>query len=125
MATAGADLKQVRLKIPATHEDLAALELGSVVFLDGVVYTAREGVYKRVLQDGDPLPEGLTEISNANFHCSPAASRNEDGTYNVGGVTATASFRFSKWMTGWFEASGAKVIIGKGVKIVAAIVNAG
>ncbi len=114
MATAGSELEQVRLRIPATPEDLAALKLGSVVFLDGVVYTAREGVYKRVLEDGVALPDGLTEISNANFHCSPAASRNDDGTYNVGGVTATASFRFSKWMPQWFEKSDAKVIIGKG-----------
>lgn len=114
MATPDTELEQVRLKIPATTEDLAKLKLGSVVFLDGVVYTAREGIYKKVLADGEALPEGLTAISNANFHCSPAASRNEDGTYNVGGVTATASFRFSKWMDGWFKAAGAKVIIGKG-----------
>ena len=114
MATSGTELEQVRLKIPATDEDLAKLKLGSVVFLDGVVYTAREGVYKKVLADGEALPGDLIEISNANFHCSPAASINEDGSYNVGGVTATASFRFSKWMPGWFEAAKAKVIIGKG-----------
>ncbi len=29
-------------------------------------------------------------------------------------MTATASFRFAKWMERWFEISGAKVIIGKG-----------
>jgi len=38
----------------------------------------------------------------------------EDGTCNVGAVTATASFRFSKWMARWFDISGARVIIGKG-----------
>ena len=32
----------------------------------------------------------------------------------MGGVTATASFRFAKWMPRWFAASGAKVVIGKG-----------
>ena len=114
MAASSNQLKQVRLKIPASPEDLAELELGQVVFLDGVIYTAREGVYKRVLQDGVALPDGLIEASNANFHCSPAAARNPDGSYNVGGVTATASFRFSKWMPDWFEQARAKVIIGKG-----------
>ena len=34
------------------------------------------------------------------------------GTFNVGGVSATASFRLSKWMPRWFEVSGAKVVIG-------------
>jgi len=114
MAATDAKLEQVRLKIPAADADLARLKLGSVVFLEGVIYTAREGVYQKVLADGAALPEGLTDISNANFHCSPAASVNEDGSYNVGGVTATASFRFSKWMAAWFETAKAKVIIGKG-----------
>ena len=32
----------------------------------------------------------------ANFHCSPAATINADGSYTVGAVTATASFRFAQ-----------------------------
>ena len=107
-------LAQVNLKLPAAPEYLAKLEPGNVVYLDGVVYTAREGVYRKVLEEGARLPGGLATVSNANFHCSPAAAREPDGTFNVGGVTATASFRFSKWMPRWFEVSGAKVIIGKG-----------
>ena len=107
-------LAQVGLRLPAAHEDLAKLRPGNVVYLDGVVYTAREGVYRKVLEEGTPLPEGLAQASNANFHCSPAAAREPDGTFNVGGVTATASFRFAKWMPRWFAASGANVVIGKG-----------
>jgi L(+)-tartrate dehydratase beta subunit len=99
----------VRLKLPVKAEDLQP-----VVYLDGLVYTGREGVYKKVLDEGSELPPGITELSNANFHCSPAAAVEDDGSYNIGGVTATASFRFSKWMAAWLETSGAKLIIGKG-----------
>ena len=106
--------QQVRLKIPAGNEDLKALEPGTVVYLDGVIYTGREGVYKKVIDDGEPLPLDLPAVSNANFHCSPAAAQEPDGSFNVGGVTATASFRFSKWMGRWFEKSGARIVIGKG-----------
>jgi L(+)-tartrate dehydratase beta subunit len=106
--------QQVRLKVPANTEDLTGLEPGTVVYLDGVIYTGREGVYKKVIDDGEPLPLDLPAVSNANFHCSPAAAREPDGSYNVGGVTATASFRFSQWMPQWFEKSGARLIIGKG-----------
>lgn len=106
--------EQVRLKIPASTEELTGLEPGLVVYLDGVIYTGREGVYKKVIDDGEPLPLDLPAVSNANFHCSPAAAREPDGSYNVGGVTATASFRFSQWMPQWFEKSGARIIIGKG-----------
>ena len=114
MAERRSERKTVRLKLPVEAADLAALEIGSVVYLDGVVYTGREGVYRKVVDEGAALPAGIVELSNANFHCSPAAAVEPDGSYSVGGVTATASFRFSKWMRAWLELSGAKLIIGKG-----------
>jgi len=113
MAERGQKPRQIRLTLPASAEDIAKLELGAVVYLDGVVYTGREGVYRKVVDEGEPLPIDLPAVSNANFHCSPAAAREPDGSYNVGAVTATASFRFSKWMPRWFEISGARIIIGK------------
>jgi L(+)-tartrate dehydratase beta subunit len=106
-------LRKVSLNLPATPEDIAALRPGDVAFLTGVVYTAREGVYERVLVKGEPLPEGLIDISNVNFHCSPAAAREGNG-YRIGGVTATASFRFSKYMADWLDRTGTKIVIGKG-----------
>jgi len=107
-------LNQVRLKTPVSGEDIARLRRGDVVFLDGLLYTGREGVYKRCIDDGEALPVDIGALSNVNFHCSPAAAKQADGSYVVGAVTATASFRFSRWMRRWFELSGARVIIGKG-----------
>jgi L(+)-tartrate dehydratase beta subunit len=114
MAKPASGFNTVRLNLPVRDEDLDGLAIGTVVYLDGVIYTGREGVYQRVLADGHSLPLDLPAVSNANFHCSPAASVSADGSYRVGGVTATASFRFAKWMPGWFGVSGAKIIIGKG-----------
>lgn len=102
------------LRLPATREDLAKLKIGTVVYLDGRVFTAREGVYKRAVEEGAGLPAPADMLGQANFHCSPAAAIEPDGRYNVGAVTATASFRFAKWLDGWFALSGVKVIIGKG-----------
>lgn len=107
-------MKTRRIELPLTDEALDGLELGTAVHLDGVVYTGREGLYKRVLDDGLEPPVPFRSLGNANFHCSPAASVNDDGTYNLGAVTATASFRFSRWLSRWFEASGCRVVIGKG-----------
>lgn len=114
MAIDHGKLKTVSLTVPVTTEDLKDIEIGTIVYLNGVVYTAREGIYKKVLEGGEQLPAHLAEISNANFHCSPAASQNADGTFNIGAMTGTASFRFSKWLEKWFKVSGAKIIIGKG-----------
>ncbi len=91
-------MRDVHLTTPVSDAAIADLELGDVVYLSGVLYTAREGVYRK---------------TNVNFHCSPAAAIRPDGGYAVEAVTATASFRFGKSMSRWFERSGAKVIVGK------------
>lgn len=106
--------KQIRLSTKPTRKDLAALSIGDIVYLDGLIYTGREGVYMRAVEEKCPLPLKLPEVSAANFHCSPAATVEPDGSLTVGAVTATASFRFSKWIGEWLRLSGAKLIIGKG-----------
>ncbi len=108
------DLKKIQLTLPARIEDLRKLEIGSVAYLTGRLFTAREGVYKRAIGDGVGMPASKEALGITNFHCSPAASINPDGSYTVGAVTATASFRFAQWLDGWFKISGCNVIIGKG-----------
>ncbi|HXW48286.1 MAG TPA: fumarate hydratase C-terminal domain-containing protein [Xanthobacteraceae bacterium] len=108
------ELKTVHLALPARTEDLRRLEIGSVAYLTGRVFTAREGVYKRAIGDGFGMPAGKDALGIANLHCSPAASINPDGSYTVGAVTATASFRFAQWLEGWFRLSNCNIIIGKG-----------
>jgi len=106
-------MDEVRLTTPLSEAAMARLKLGDVVYLDGLLYTAREGVYRKVVDEGRGLPAGVRALTNVNFHCSPAAVRRADGSYAVEAVTATASFRFGKSFARWFERSGAKVIVGK------------
>ena len=106
-------MDQVHLSTPVPAEAIRSLKLGDVVYLSGALYTGREGVYRQVVEKGVALPSGVRDLTNVNFHCSPAASVRPDGSYAVEAVTATASFRFGKSMTAWFERSGAKVIVGK------------
>src|SRR5271166_3185644 len=108
------DLKTVHLKLPASTADLRGLEIGSVAYLSGRVFTAREGVYKRAIAAGFGMPASKEALGITNFHCSPAATINPDGSHTVGAVTATASFRFAQWLDGWFKLSGCNIIIGKG-----------
>ncbi|WGH77310.1 fumarate hydratase C-terminal domain-containing protein [Jannaschia ovalis] len=105
--------REIVLSTTPTPEALAELRLGDIVYLDGLMYTAREGVYKRALEDKANIPIEPSQ-SAANFHCSPAARINPDGSFEMGAVTATASFRFAKWLPEWLEKSGAKLVIGKG-----------
>jgi L(+)-tartrate dehydratase beta subunit len=109
-----APLKTIHLDLPARSEDLRHLEIGSVAYLSGRIFTAREGVYQRAIEEGAGMPAARDALGLTNFHCSPAAAVNPDGSYTVGAVTATASFRFAKWLDGWFKLSGCNIIIGKG-----------
>lgn len=106
-------MDEVRLTMPVSASDIARLKLGDVVYLDGILYTAREGVYRKVVDQGHGVPASVKQLTNVNFHCSPAATVRPDGRYAVEAVTATASFRFGKSMARWFEQSEAKVIVGK------------
>ena len=114
MTATTSSLKTVHLNLPASTDELRKLEIGTVAYLTGRIFTAREGVSKRAVEDGYGLPASPAELGSANFHCSPAATIEPDGSYTVGAVTATASFRFAKWLDGWFKLSGINIVIGKG-----------
>ena len=58
-------MKRHRLSTTPTREALAKLAIGDIVHLDGVIYTAREGVYKRALEEGHALPVDLPAVSAA------------------------------------------------------------
>ncbi|HEY1152373.1 MAG TPA: fumarate hydratase C-terminal domain-containing protein, partial [Pseudolabrys sp.] len=58
-------LKTVELKLPASTEDLRALEIGTVVYLTGRLYTAREGVYKRAVEEGAGMPAANVDLGSA------------------------------------------------------------
>lgn len=107
-------LKKVQLQLPARAEDLRKLEIGTVVYLSGRIFTGREGLYKRAIEDGAGMPATREQLGMVNFHCSPAATIEADGNYKMGAVTATASFRFAQWLDQWFRLSGCNIIIGKG-----------
>jgi L(+)-tartrate dehydratase beta subunit len=49
-------MDEVRLTTPVADAELARLKLGDVVYLDGVLSTARESVYRRVVDEGVDLP---------------------------------------------------------------------
>jgi L(+)-tartrate dehydratase beta subunit len=99
-------MDEVHLTTPVSDAAIRSLKLGDVVYLSGALYTAREGVYRQVVDKGLPFPPAVRALTNVNFHCSPAAATRPDGTHVVEAVTATASFRFGKSMGPWFERSG-------------------
>ncbi len=107
-------LQKAHLELPATTADLRKLAIGTIVHLSGRIFTARERAYQHAIDDGAGMPAPKEALGTVNFHCSPAARIDSDGSYTVGAVTATASFRFKKWLGAWFSLSGCNIILGKG-----------
>ena len=110
-------LAQVELKAPGRRRPISrSSEPGNVVHLDGAVYTAREGVYRKVLEEGTPLPDGLTRAGEQRQlpllpGRRPRAGRNVqrrrgDGDRELPVLEVDAALVR--------DVSGAKMVIGKG-----------
>ncbi|UCD38856.1 MAG: fumarate hydratase C-terminal domain-containing protein, partial [Fidelibacterota bacterium] len=107
-------MREWRLQAPVSDEDIGRLEIGDVVFLDGCVFTGREGLYHRLFELEEQPPADIRDISNVTFHCSPAVNETDPGMYHISAVSATASFRFDGYIPRLFDQYGVRVVIGKG-----------
>ena len=61
--------REIVLSTTPSAAEIAELRLGDIVYLDGLMYTAREGVYTRALDQKANIPLELPSKSAANFHC--------------------------------------------------------
>ena len=64
------------LKVPFTADEAAALRAGDMVYLTGVVYTARDAAHKRMndaLDRGEQLPVDLS--GNVVYYLGPTPAR--------------------------------------------------
>lgn len=106
-------LNEIYLDVPLSNNDLKKLRSGDIVYLSGTIFTGREGVYRQIFDKGIHPPFCISDLSNVNFHCSPAISEITPGKYKITSVTGTASFRFAKYIKALAENYGIKAIIGK------------
>ena len=45
-------IREVNITLPANRDEVESLELGDAVFLNGLVFTGREGFYHRIFEKG-------------------------------------------------------------------------
>jgi len=108
------EIREVSITLPAVREDIERLQLGDAVFLNGLVFTGREGFYHMIFERNMEPAIDIRMLGGATFHCSPAISETAPGVYNVPSVTATASFRFAKYMPEFLSRYKIRFVIGKG-----------
>lgn len=103
-----------RLESPFSAKVLDRLKLGDIVRIDGLIFTGRIGLYKKLFDEGIVPPVDIKSLTNITFHCSPAVGEKAPGEWEVAAVTATASFRFEKHLPMLMDQYGVRCVIGKG-----------
>lgn len=107
-------MKTFELQLPLQDDVLEQLQIGDIVFLNGLLFTGRIGFYGMLFDQGRKPPIDIRKYCNVNFHCSPAVAEISPGNYRITSMTGTASFRFARWMPDLLSQYGVKALIGKG-----------
>ncbi len=104
-------MAEYRLQTPLFDEDILKLRSGDVVFLSGVIYTARDAAHKRLIQaldEGRELPFDLKGAAIYYVGPSPAPPGRP-----VGSAGPTTSYRMDTYAPR-LHGLGLKATIGKG-----------
>ncbi|MDK6028174.1 FumA C-terminus/TtdB family hydratase beta subunit [Ignisphaera sp. 4213-co] len=103
-----------KLVTPLTENDIRKLNVGDIVYLYGVVYTARDAAHKRIVEyinRGEKLPFNLS--NGVIYHCGPVVVK-EDNSWRVVAAGPTTSMRMELYEHEIIKRLGVRMIIGKG-----------
>ena len=106
--------KEVSLTTPLKKEDVADLRVGDVVYLSGILYTARDMAHIRImeyLREGKQLVEDFNGA--AIFHAGPVV-RKKNEEWEIVVIGPTTSIRMEPFSETLLRKLGVKAIIGKG-----------
>lgn len=102
------------LRTPLQEEDVRKLKVGDVIYLTGIVVTARDAAHRRMieyLREGKSLPIDLKR--GAIYHCGPVVEKvNDEWRVASGGPTTSA--RMELYEADIIKHFGVRLIIGKG-----------
>lgn len=97
-------MSEHHLSTPLSGEDIRRLEAGDVVFLSGIIYSARDKAHAMIRKAGSPVSlEGA-----ALYHCGPLIQ--EGRVLSAGPTTSGRMARYTEEML----EKGLRAIIGKG-----------
>ena len=110
-----AEERVFHLRTPLSDEDVEKLRVGDIVYVSGIMVTARDEAHKKILETierGEPLPIDLRGL--VLYHCGPVVRRRPDGTWEVVAAGPTTSMRMESVEAEFIAKTGVKMIVGKG-----------
>ncbi|AEG18514.1 FumA C-terminus/TtdB family hydratase beta subunit [Methanobacterium paludis] len=96
------------LETPLSGDKTKNLRVGDIVYISGIIYTARDSAHKRIVEEGAPVDLNRAVI----FHAGPIIKSSEDG-YEMVAVGPTTSTRMNPYEPSVIN-MGVGGIIGKG-----------
>ena len=96
---------------PIRNEDIEALNVGDVVFLNGILVTCRDVGHRRLIELQRELPVDLQ--GGAIFHAGPIVAKDGEG-WKMISIGPTTSMRMERFEKDFIPATGVKLIVGKG-----------
>ena len=106
---------EYHISLPTDEDEMRKLDVGDIVYLNGMVLTMRDMGHRRtldMLEKGDELPFDL--VDGALWHCGPVVKKLADGGYEVTAAGPTTSSRFTFLGAELVERLHVRVTIGKG-----------
>ena len=98
---------------PLTKKDITSLHVGDVLYVSGLLFTARDAAHQFMLTSNkhhvpfEPSKMGL-------YHCGPLVNQRSDGTWEVISAGPTTSSRMELFEDQFIHQFGVRLIIGKG-----------
>lgn len=100
------------LTTPISREDIENINIGDIIYLDGVITTCRDVAHRRVVEEGRDLPIDIKD--GAIFHAGPIIRSLGDNKYEMVSVGPTTSMRMEKFEKEFVDRTKVRLIVGKG-----------
>lgn len=107
-------MAEYRLTTPLDDDVVRGLSIGDIVYLTGIIYTARDEAHIHILEDLRRGRELKISLRGAViYHCGPILKR-VNGGWRVLAAGPTTSSRMNPLEPEFIEKTGVKGVIGKG-----------
>jgi len=103
------------LKTPIPKEKLEEIKIGDIIYLSGIIITARDEAHLKALElhkKGEKTPVDFEGVGL--FHCGPVMKKDEEGNWLVVAAGPTTSARMEIFEDEFIKAFHPAIIIGKG-----------
>jgi len=113
------------IQLPFDEKTIQELKIGDVVYLDGLIFTARDQASKKLASSKDQI--GFTPSEMALYHCGPLMKKKKN-SWDVISAGPTTSNRMDEITSDLIYTYSLQCIIGKGLigkKTVEALKNQG